>query len=79
MLLFFCYIADFKGMNLAKLTWQGHPAVLWDLGGQIKMRSLWERYYEEADCVVFLVDAADLDRLGEAKRAFGKLSGNVLI
>lgn len=34
------------------------------------MRSLWEKYYDEADTIVFVVDSSDLDRIDEARRAF---------
>ena len=37
---------------------------------QIKMRSMWERYYSEANSVIFVVDSADLGRLDEAKLAY---------
>lgn len=61
------------GMNLAKLTLHGLSLIFWDLGGQIKMRSLWEKYYDEADCIIFVVDSSDIERLEEAKQAFGNL------
>ena len=35
------------------------------------MRSMWERYYQEADAVVFVVDSVDIGRLQEAKEAYG--------
>lgn len=38
----------------------------------MKMRSIWEKYYQEAHAVVFLVDSADVGRLEEAKLAYGK-------
>lgn len=34
------------------------------------MRSMWERYYSEANSVIFVVDSADLGRLEEAKLAY---------
>ena len=37
---------------------------------QKKMRSMWQSYYEEADGVIFIVDASDPDRFEEAKQAF---------
>lgn len=46
--------------------------MLWDLGGQIKMRSMWEKYYDEAHAIIFVVDSADVARLEEAKLAYGK-------
>ncbi len=60
------------GMNLARLFYQGMQVIMWDLGGQLKMRSLWERYYDEAHAIVFLVDATDVGRLEEARLAYGK-------
>ncbi len=58
------------GMNLAKFKHKGTQVVMWDLGGQLKMRAIWERYYESANGVVFVVDAADPARLQEAKAAY---------
>jgi len=58
------------GMNLGKFKHKGTQVVIWDLGGQLKMRAIWERYYDEAQSVVFVVDAADPARLHEAKAAY---------
>merc|ERR1712159_894030 len=58
------------GMNLAKIAYKGSRVIFWDLGGQLKMRSMWERYYSEANCVIFVVDSADIGRLEEAKLAY---------
>ena len=59
------------GMNLARLFYEGMQVIMWDLGGQLKMRSLWEKYYDEAHAIVFLVDATDVQRLEEARLAYG--------
>ena len=64
------------GMNLAKLVYNGSQVIVWDLGGQIKMRSVWERYYSEANAVVFVVDSADISRLEEAKLAYDAACDN---
>ena len=40
------------GMNLAKITYFSTQVVLWDLGGQMKMRGIWEKYYDESNAVV---------------------------
>lgn len=58
------------GMNLAKLSHLGSQVIIWDLGGQVKMRSIWEKYYSEANAVIFVVDSTDRARLKEAKLAF---------
>ena len=58
------------GMNLAKLDVSGCRVTFWDLGGAARVRSLWPRYYADAHGWVYVVDAADADRLREARDAF---------
>ena len=43
---------------------------LWDLGGQKSMRHLWKHYLHEVDAILFVVDAADLERFDEAQAEF---------
>lgn len=59
------------GMNLAKLFINNTQIIIWDLGGQIKMRNMWEKYYDDANAIIFVVDSADISRLEEAKLAYG--------
>jgi ADP-ribosylation factor related protein 1 len=59
------------GMNLARIFYLGHQIVIWDLGGQIKMRNIWENYYQDANAIIFVVDSSDINRLEEAKLAYG--------
>lgn len=39
------------------------------------LRSIWEKYYEEAHAVVFVIDAACPSRFEDSKTALGKLYG----
>jgi hypothetical protein len=55
---------------VAKIKYKGAQIIFWDLGGQSKMRTIWERYYNSANAVVFVVDSSDADRWAEAKREF---------
>jgi ADP-ribosylation factor 1/2 len=41
--------------------------VMWDLGGQAKIRSLWEHYMKDATGLVFVVDSSDVTRLSEGE------------
>merc|ERR1712216_898217 len=56
------YVEDMAptvGFNMRKVTKGAVTIKLWDLGGQPRFRSMWERYCRGVNCVVFVVDAAD--------------------
>ncbi|XP_068193880.1 ADP-ribosylation factor-like protein 4D [Antennarius striatus] len=40
---------------------------VWDVGGQEKLRPLWKSYTRRTDGLVFVVDAAEVERMEEAK------------
>ena len=46
------------GLNIAKLEACDSKLVIWDLGGQKGLRSIWEKYYAEAHAVVYVVDGS---------------------
>jgi GTPase SAR1 family protein len=46
------------GQNIAKIDLFGTKALLWDLGGQTQMRPLWERYYNDCDGLIFVVESS---------------------
>jgi len=59
-------------MNLGKIEACGAKLRLMDLGGQVKMRPLWERYYNGIHAITFVIDVSptcDVSKLMEA-RAF---------
>ncbi|KAL5265490.1 hypothetical protein ACHWQZ_G006267 [Mnemiopsis leidyi] len=39
---------------------------IWDLGGQDKLRFLWQRYFLTAEAVVFVIDSSESERFHEA-------------
>lgn len=39
---------------------------MWDLGGQPRFRSLWERYCRGVQAIVYVVDAADMAAIDTA-------------
>merc|ERR1719498_314533 len=44
-----------------------------DLGGHTEARRLWNSYFTIADCVVYIVDTADVERLPESKQELDAL------
>ncbi|KAH9695152.1 ADP-ribosylation factor-like protein 8a [Citrus sinensis] len=51
------------GFNMRKVTKGNVTIKLWDLGGQPRFRSMWERYCRAVSAIVYVVDAADYDNL----------------
>jgi len=55
------------GFNMRKITKGNVTIKLWDIGGQPRFRSMWERYCRGVNCIVYMVDAADQEKI-EASR-----------
>ena len=47
--------------------YQGVSFMIWDVGGQDRVRPLWRSYTRAADGMVFVVDSADVERMEEAR------------
>ena len=45
----------------------------YDLGGHLQARKTWKEYCGQLDGIIFMVDAADRDRIQEAKRELDSL------
>ncbi|KAK7719682.1 hypothetical protein SLS64_001861, partial [Diaporthe eres] len=55
------------GFNMKKVQ-QGHVTLkCWDLGGQPRFRTMWERYCRGVNAIVFIVDIADIELLSQAR------------
>ncbi|KAF5732339.1 ADP-ribosylation factor-related protein 1 [Tripterygium wilfordii] len=60
------------GLNIGRVEASNNKLVFWDLGGQPGLRSIWEKYYEEAHAVIYVIDAACPSRFEDAKSALEK-------
>ncbi|KAL3807481.1 hypothetical protein ACHAXA_011077 [Cyclostephanos tholiformis] len=66
------------GQNLAKLDLCGCKCSLFDLSGAEKMRPMWERYYQDADAIIYVVDGAEtsFSKLYQSRLAFERMCQN---
>jgi len=58
---FFCPFLGHSGKA------KGTSFLVWDIGGQDKLRPLWRSYTRCTDGIVFVVDSVDEERMEEAK------------
>ena len=38
---------------------------MWDLGGQKAIRQHWKNYYDQLDCLIYVIDSSDRLRMQE--------------
>ena len=55
------------GFNVETVEYKHISFTVWDVGGQTKIRPLWQHYFENTDAVIFVVDSSDKERLEEAR------------
>jgi ADP-ribosylation factor related protein 1 len=61
------------GLNVGRMEAFKSSLIFWDLGGQPGLRSIWDKYYNEAHAVIFVIDSTNRDRLDESKAALDKV------
>ncbi|CAH6898520.1 ADP-ribosylation factor-like protein 14 [Phodopus roborovskii] len=55
----------------------GPPLTVWDVGGQEKMRTVWDCYCENADGLMYVVDCSDgKQRLEDSRKEFKHILKN---
>lgn len=55
------------GFNVEVVEYKNIRFTVWDIGGQMRIRHLWYHYFPNTSAVIFVVDAADIDRISEAR------------
>ncbi|KAJ8506867.1 hypothetical protein OPV22_007753 [Ensete ventricosum] len=61
------------GLNIGRVEASNAKLVFWDLGGQVGLRTIWEKYYEEAHAIVYVIDAGCPSSFEDSKSALGKV------
>jgi len=55
------------GFNVETVQYKKLKFMVWDIGGQDRIRNLWRHYYNGTQGLIFVVDSSDRDRIDEAK------------
>jgi ADP-ribosylation factor protein 1 len=61
------------GFNVERVEYKNISFIVWDIGGQAKIRPLWRYYYQNSQGIIFVVDSSDRDRIDEAAEELAKL------
>jgi len=67
------HVVPTQGFNVKSLVQDGFKLNVWDIGGQKTIRPYWENYFEETDCLIYVIDSADKKRVEEAGTELYKL------
>jgi|LakMenEpi03Aug12_release.lakeMendotaPanAssembly.Ray.scaffolds.fasta_scaffold397434_1 small GTP-binding protein len=51
------------GFNVEQVRWSKLQLTVWDMGGQDKIRKLWNHYLTNIDALIWVVDSTDRERL----------------
>lgn len=61
-------------LAVGKITLPSATMQFFDLGGQRDIRTIWSKYYDDCHAVIYMIDAADRDRLWDGWEVFGMLT-----
>uniref|UniRef100_A0A5S6R048 ADP-ribosylation factor-like protein 2 n=1 Tax=Trichuris muris TaxID=70415 RepID=A0A5S6R048_TRIMR len=69
----FSITAPTFGFNIKTLCYRGYKLNIWDVGGQVMLRSYWRNYFEETDGIFWVVDSTDTERLEDCRKELQSL------
>lgn len=67
------------GFNVETVKYRNISFVVWDVGGQDKLRSLWRHYFAGVDALIYVVDASDTARIDEARDELHRLMADAAL
>ena len=62
-----------QGFNIKSVVHEGFKLNVWDIGGQSTIRPYWRNYFDHTDCLVYVIDSADGNRIDETGEELSKL------
>jgi small GTP-binding protein len=61
------------GFNVESVEYKNISFLVWDVGGQERLRMLWRHYYENCSALIFMVDSSDHSRIDLAREELHRL------
>jgi len=61
------------GFNVETVEYKNISFTVWDIGGQDRIRPLWNHYYRSAQALIYVVDSNDVDRIDLAAEEFHRV------
>lgn len=55
------------GFNVESVQYKNIEMTIWDVGGQHRIRKLWEYYFNNTNALIFVLDSSDFQRIEEVK------------
>eukprot|EP00759_Apiculatamorpha_spiralis_P040740 PhF_6_TR39618/c0_g1_i1/m.58699/K07944/ARL3; ADP-ribosylation factor-like protein 3 len=62
-----------QGFNVKTIARADYKINVWDIGGQKAIRAYWKNYFDETNCLVYVVDSSDKFRMDEAGQELDEL------
>ncbi|XP_049641628.1 ADP-ribosylation factor 1-like [Suncus etruscus] len=56
------------GFNVETVEYKDISFIVWDVGGQNKIRPLWRHYFQNTQGLIFVLDSNDRERVEEARQ-----------
>ena len=51
------------GFNVEEVNYKNLKLTMWDVGGQKRLRELWNHYLPNNDAIIYVVDSSDTERM----------------
>ena len=61
------------GLNIGRIERRRGEFIFWDVGGQSVLRKIWDKYFNEANCIVFVIDGTDPIRFEEVSETLARI------
>jgi len=64
------------GLNIGKVDVGLAKLIFWDLGGQVGLRVIWDKYYSDSHAIIYVVDSVNMSRMEEAAKEMENILNN---